>query len=172
MMADKMDQSSCRVQAGRVLPIVGFWLSQAGLVVGASGCGTNADALLLQAANAAGITVVDQLLTEIANVLAGTPEANDEQTPADSDPSSGGGDDSGDEASGDPDAGQDVFVSNNCAGCHCADGKGGCALNAPAIIGADAARLAGAFAETSGHPVKPVLSEQELADLAAYLDSL
>jgi cytochrome c553 len=65
-----------------------------------------------------------------------------------------------------------VFTANNCAGCHCADASGGCALSAPPIIGVTAEMLDSVLRGDQAHPTKVELSDQDLADLQAYLASL
>jgi len=73
---------------------------------------------------------------------------------------------------GDPVAGAAVYADSGCAACHCADATGGCALSAPALPGADAITLDDYLRGAAAHPAKPALSDQDIADLAAYLDSL
>jgi len=168
---DSVRQDSNRSHADRIPTARFIRLGFAVLLPSLAGCGTNADELLLQALNASGRTAVDQWLTSVANALAGTPNTNDDEPADGGDSSPGDGDSEPDGGTaGDPVAGSGIFAANNCGGCHCADATGGCALGAPAIIGATIDRLMATFAETSAHPVKPVLSEQGLADLAAFLD--
>ena len=83
-----------------------------------------------------------------------------------------GGGDGSTGLTGDPAAGQTVFTANNRAACHCADASGGCALSAPPIIGVTAGTLDGVLRGDEAHPLKVELSDQDLADLQAYLASL
>ena len=136
-------------------------------LVGAAGCGTTLDELLFQTLSAAGRTALDQLLTDLANDIAGSGAGQ---------PSGDGGTDPGDGDSGDqPDGsgnGNAIFIANACGGCHCVDASGGCALDAPAIVGVASATLDGVLRGDSSHPIRADLTDDELADLAAYLASL
>ena len=145
-----------------------------------SGCGTNLEQVLLQTASAAGRTVLDIVLTELANALAeelrpdgpadggnGTDDGN-----GDTPPDGGNGDGNIDDLVGDAAAGQAVYAGNNCAGCHCADAGGGCALSAPAIAGVSRQTLDESLRGTASHPVRVDLTDQEIVDLEAYLASL
>lgn len=134
----------------------------------AAGCGANTNDLLIQYANAAATTALDQWLTGLANGFAGTPlvdSGGDDQTPVEDDDSDG--EPTGLE--GDASKGEALYSSNSCAVCHCANAIGGCALAAPAIIGATVDDIAGVLDPLSPHPSKPELSEQDQADLAAFL---
>lgn len=150
----------------------------------ASGCGTNLDQVLLQTATATGRTVLDIFLTEYANNLVDQFQPGDQN--GDQNQDGGGGTDNGgtdngggsngggglDGLTGDAAAGETVFSSNNCAGCHCADASGGCALSAPSIVGMSRTILDEELRGSSPHPVKVNLSDQEIVDLEAYLASL
>ena len=69
--------------------------------------------------------------------------------------------------------GEMLFVENNCGACHCADASGGCALDAPPLAGTTVQtltdHLTGIEPHTGG---RLALSDQEFADLQAYLASL
>jgi cytochrome c553 len=87
----------------------------------------------------------------------------------------GGGEPTGGDLSGltgDSSNGAGVYSGNNCAGCHCADGSGGCALSAPRVVGVSREVLDGALRGSAPHPVRPNLTDQEIVDLEAYLGSL
>ncbi len=82
-----------------------------------------------------------------------------------------GGDDVA--SGGSADDGEMLFADHNCSACHCPDAGGGCALSAPAVVGA-AVELLDTFlrgAETHAGGTFP-FDDQEIADLAAYLQSL
>ncbi|MCZ6655472.1 MAG: cytochrome c [Planctomycetota bacterium] len=82
-----------------------------------------------------------------------------------------GGDDGA--SGGSADDGEMLFADHNCSACHCPDAGGGCALSAPAVVGA-AVELLDTFlrgAETHAGGTFP-FDDQETADLAAYLQSL
>jgi len=72
----------------------------------------------------------------------------------------------------DPDVGSGLvlYESNGCGSCHCADGSGGCAADAPAITGATTTVLdeflRGATTHTGG---KKDLSDGGIESLAAFL---
>ena len=68
--------------------------------------------------------------------------------------------------------GEAVYVSTGCAGCHCDDGAGGCALSAPAVAGAAADVLDAVLRGEAIHPVRVDISDPDLADLEAYLAAL
>ena len=69
--------------------------------------------------------------------------------------------------------GETIYLSNNCAACHCADAAGDCALSAPALVGVGAASLDAFLRGGEPHSGGQLaLDDQELADLAAYLASL
>ncbi len=154
-----------------VSPLVGVCL------VGLSGCGTNLNEVLYQAANATGRTLLDLFLTDLANTLADSFEQEDAPPSGDQ---NGGGDGTTlpdgpplEELTGDPEAGESTFGSNNCAACHCADAAGGCALSAPTLIGVATEtldeRLRGDAAHAGG---KLDLTDQDIVDMQAYLDRL
>ena len=156
------------------------------LAIGLSGCGTNLEEILFQASAAAGRTVLDSLLTEFLNDLAtgtgdgGQPPPQDGMNGAGngdgSDPSGGDGmagdvNGAGD-LTGNPLTGETVYADNGCAGCHCADAAGGCALSAPDVTGTAVQAVDDSLRGDAVHPTKPDLSDGEVADLAAYLASL
>jgi|GEM_PF-2356971 len=84
-----------------------------------------------------------------------------------------GGSGDGGGAAGDAVAGAALFGGNNCGACHCADASGGCALNAPSLVGLSGgvldANLRGDDPHAGG---KFDLSDQEMADLETYLAGL
>lgn len=143
------------------------------------GCGSDISQALLQAGNVAGQTAFDLLLTDLVNQLA------DSLTQTTSPPDTGGDPAGGDPAGGDSTGGSDFgsltgiisagetfYTSNGCGSCHCADAGGGCALGAPSLIGVTADSLDIHLRGSNEHPVKLTLSDQEIADLEAYLGSL
>ncbi len=148
------------------------------------GCGTNYQEVLFQLASAAGRTAVDSFVTDIANAIAGSGEVEnqvddevDNVDDADNDggsPDSDGGDGGDlDSLVGDVQAGQDIYTANNCGACHCADGTGGCALEAPSIIGDSTQETDAVLRGGDPHPGgKFNFSDQELVDLVAYMASL
>ena len=77
------------------------------------------------------------------------------------------------EAAGSAENGEIIYLSNNCAACHCADASGECALSAPALVGVSAATLDAFLRGDEPHSGgQRALEDQELADLTAYLASL
>ena len=155
----------------------------AALAVPFAGCGTNLNEVLFQSGAATGRTLIDLWLTDFENRLADSLDRNgaaagDSGSTTDQ---GGGGSDQGNGGStgdgstgltGDPAAGQTVFAANNCAACHCAAASGGCALSGPPIVGVTAGTLDGVLRGDQAHPAKVELSDQDLADLQAYLASL
>ncbi len=141
------------------------------------GCGTNYEDVLFQVASAAGRTAVDLFVTDVVNTVAGVEDVDnsvDEDATDDTDGAdNGGGVVDLDSLVGDAVAGQDIFTVNNCGACHCADGIGGCALDAPTVIGVATSVtdevLRGGDPHAGG---KFSLSDQELVDLAAFMASL
>ncbi len=165
------------------------------MLVAIAGCGTDLENVVYQAGAATGRTIVDIGLTQLANALAGVdvpsdtgaPDDNgtpDDSGPVDVDPDDmqddpnvddGGGPDAtngDDRPLGDAASGDAVFTSNGCAGCHCADATGGCALSAPNIIDADVTLLDEFLILGSSHPIMFDFTSQELADLEAFLATL
>ena len=134
----------------------------AALAVPFAGCGTNLNEVLFQSGTATGRTLIDLWLTDFENRLADSLDRNGA--------AAGGGGSTG--LTGDPAAGQTVFAANNCAACHCADASGGCALSAPPIVGVTAETLDSVLRGDQTHPTNVELSDQDLADLQAYLASL
>ena len=153
-------------------------------LMGITGCGTVLSESLYQAGAAAGRTALDLWLTDLANQLADAAEDMtdsaadvDGDGPAPDDGAAGsGGSDGADPGSGaiagDVGGGETIYVSNGCAGCHCDDGAGGCALSAPAVAGAAAGALDAVLRGETTHPIKVDVSDQDLGDLDAYLASL
>lgn len=147
-----------------------------GCLMSVSGCGANFDEVLYQTASATGRTFLDILLTDLANTLAdsfdqgGTPAPGDglgggDTTPPDGPPV--------EELTGDLDAGEEIFVSNVCSACHCADAAGGCALSAPSLVGVATETLDDRLRGDAAHPGgKFDLTNQDIVDLQAYLASL
>jgi len=81
----------------------------------------------------------------------------------------GGG---GGSASPDPVAGESFYIDAVCAACHCADATGGCALDAPSLIGASVDTLEAVLVGDAEHPGgKQDASADDLANLEAYLAS-
>ncbi len=80
---------------------------------------------------------------------------------------------SGDAVEGDSDEGESAFIAFGCAGCHCADASGGCALDAPNLVGASFQELTDVVVGNVPHAGGITdLSDEEIADIQAYLDSL
>lgn len=149
-------------------------------LMGLSGCGTNFDEVLYQTASATGRTILDRLLTDLANTLAdsfdlgGAPAQGDELD----------GDNSGsdtvpplgpplEELTGDPAAGEGVYTSNSCAACHCADAGGGCALSAPSLVDVETETLDDRLRGDVDHPGgKFNFTNQDIVNLQAYLAGL
>lgn len=156
------------------------------------GCGTDLPELLQQSALSAGRTFLDGLLTDLANALAepdtgGAGDSTDDGTADDSgDEGDEPGMDDGTGADGDMDdtgsglanltgesvVGESLYIINGCASCHCADASGGCALSAPSVVGDSATSLDESLRGEASHPIKVDLSDQEIVDISAYLDSL
>ena len=85
----------------------------------------------------------------------------------------GDGGDDGEQPAGDPDLGEAMYAAENCGACHCDDASGGCAMSAPGLIGAGFDVLDEYLRGDAPHVgIKLDLTDQEIADLAAYLDSL
>lgn len=156
-----------------------------------SGCGNDFGYLAYQTAESAGRTFFDLLLTEFANQiydgLTGTNDGdngNDNQSGDDNENDNSAGDDDGDNdnsagnggndnSSAGPDAvaGEQLYA-DSCASCHCADASGGCLLDAPSLVGATAQLLEEFVVGDATHPAKRDWSDQNLADVEAYLASL
>lgn len=155
------------------------------LFAAAVGCGTGINDALYQTAGSVGRVTLDIFLTEWANRLADSfdaaqpaaDEADDDTggdaANGDADDGGGGGADHADEHQvGDAAVGGAVYAAEGCAGCHCDDASGGCALDAPALAGLALEVLDETLLGDAHHPVKPALSSQDLIDLEAYLGSL
>lgn len=152
---------------GRSLPLV-----LAALAFPFAGCGTNLDEVLFQSGVATGRTLIDLWLTDLENRLADSLDPNGAAAGdggSTTDQGGGGGGSTG--LTGDPAAGQTVFTANNCAACHCADASGGCALSAPPIAGVASDTINARLRGDATHPLKIELTDQDLADLQAYLAS-
>jgi mono/diheme cytochrome c family protein len=228
-----------------------------GLLLCLTGCGSNLEEVLFQTVTAAGRTYLDQLLTDIANELAGDREDetdddaggeddDDEDEDDGDDTDDDHGDDDGDDGgpaldgvalfaancsachgedgasgfapditgktaaelsaalelpthaaislseeeiaaiveflggtttdgglTGDAATGEMFYTGSACGACHCPDATGGCALDAPPLVGAELATLDDFLVGDSVHAGgKFDLTEQDLADLQAYLASL
>ncbi len=159
--------------------------------VGITGCGNNLDLLLLRSAEATSRTFLDIFLTDLANTIAqqdadaqdngGADDGNgagNDSNPPDSggnDGVGGGGSDGNgslDNLVGDPVNGQVIYIDNGCGSCHCDDASGGCALEAPPIVGILIDDLNERTQGSADHPIKIDITNQDLADLDAYLASL
>lgn len=144
------------------------------------GCGSDLEWVLFQSATAAGQTVLDQLITEVANSVAeacdreDTPPqdgGDDDQNGDDDDDGDGGDGTDGspfDDLTGDPAAGEPSYAS--CTACHCADAVGGCVPGTPGVVGATPEALDDYLRGDRSH-VPSDLTDQEIVDLAAYLAS-
>lgn len=158
-------------------------LTAVALFLGLAGCGTNIEEILFQSATALGRTAFDVMLTEVANDLADALDCDD-MPPDDGDngddgddtddgDDGDGGDGNGGDDTGGVAAGEAIYADNGCAACHCADAVGGCALDAPSLVSVESDTLTSFLNGDAPHPGGTVdLSDQELADLAAYLASL
>ena len=170
MTSNRSDRTSyiCRVPRA---PRRGLWLALM-MVAGVSGCGTSAGDAFFNTATAAGTSLLDQLLTAAVN---GTldllnPPPADEQ-PSDGDGNGGGGGNF-DGLTGDAANGQTLFTANNCASCHCADASGGCALDAPSLVGVGTTQVDDHLRGENPHPGgKFQLTDQEIVDLSEFLAS-
>lgn len=143
------------------------------------GCGVGVEQLLIDTGNSLGQTFLDVLLTEFANAVVdlvsptgntGTGTGGDTTGGDDTGGGSTGGDLSA--LTGDATSGQTLYGDNGCAACHCADAVGNCALSAPPVVGASAFDIDLHLRGANPHPIKPALTDQEIVDLAAYLQSL
>lgn len=153
-------------------------MMMAALAIGLAGC-DSLDQLALESGEAGFRTAVDLSVTAFFNQVVGNreqPETPPEDTTGGDTGGDGGGGDGGggDGAGGDPAAaGETVFAANNCAVCHCADAGGGCALDAPSLVGVEAARLDEMLRGAGAHPGgKFDLGDQDIGDLEAYLSSV
>jgi len=71
---------------------------------------------------------------------------------------------------GDAANGRALYTDNVCGACHCADATGGCAANAPSLIGVTTQVLDDDLRGSSVHAGgKYLLTDQEIADLQAFL---
>ncbi|MCH8967103.1 MAG: cytochrome c [Planctomycetes bacterium] len=168
----------------------------AAFALGLSGCGTNLNDVLLQSVSAVGRTFLDIALTDLANAVAdsldqqasapseqadetqtdeGEGDSDEGEPDADTDPGDDGDQGDADDTGGlTPQAasGEAYYAANGCATCHCDDASGGCALDAP-VVGEDIDTLDEWLRGEVPHPGgKFDISDEQLADLQAYLASL
>jgi cytochrome c553 len=68
--------------------------------------------------------------------------------------------------------GESLFTEQSCMGCHCADATGGCVAGAPRVVGVAAETLDARLRGAATHPIKPLLTDQDIVDLEAFLASL
>ncbi len=190
-MGNDYSHASVRA-AARSLALVAVVLAAFCLAVG--GCGTNFNELMYQVAGAAGRTAFDLWLTEQANQLADAhdqaadtddgdaEDADEADDGADADDAGEGDADDGadagdggggdlDDLTGDPVAGEAAYAANNCAACHCTGSSGDCTRTGGALVGVDASTLDEFLRGDAAHVTKPDLTDQEVADIAAYLAS-
>ena len=81
--------------------------------------------------------------------------------------------DGGGTIGGDAAAGEKIFTADGCGSCHCADASGGCALDAPALLGADGETVDAVLrADTRHKGGQQDLTDQDILDLQAYLGGL
>lgn len=146
-----------------------------GLLV-VSGCGTNFEEALFQAVNATGRTYLDILITDLANTLVDSldpgeaPSLEDEVDDGGTPPPVGP---PLEELTGDPAAGEGIYVSNSCSACHCAEATGGCALSAPSLVGVTITTVDDRLRGDVDHPGgKFNLTNQDIVDVQAYLSGL
>jgi mono/diheme cytochrome c family protein len=128
------------------------------ILAGAVGCGTNADQVLTHAGNAAVFTMLDRLLTNVANSVATTREQF--EPPADVDEPSG--DDSGD-GGGDGGDGAAIYA-DNCASCHGEDGNSGFA---PPVAGLDVEQMTAGLGSAAHGSL--ALSDADVAAITEFL---
>jgi mono/diheme cytochrome c family protein len=132
-----------------------------------AGCGSNVSQLLVQSATAVGQTLLDQWLTDLANALLEEGEGVDASDQPD-DASNGDAENPFEGLTGDAANGQALYA-DLCASCHCADAVGGCLLDAPGLLNAEATLLDAYVRGEEVHPIKRDLTDQDIADLAAFL---
>lgn len=136
-----------------------------------TGCGTNLIDVATQTANAAATTAFDNFLTFLANSLIDSTQPGT-TTPPDQDGDQPDIDDTTpfDQLTPDPTAGQTLYLSNACGACHCPDATGGCALNAPSLIGVSNDTLDSFLRGSAAHPGgKFSFSNQDIVDLQSFL---
>lgn len=151
-----------------------------GCLIGLPGCGTNFDEILRQSVSATGRTFFDSLLTDLANTLADSFDGGEALPPGDGDDDGDNGGDTTppdgpplDQLTGDPAAGEGIYISNGCAACHCPDAGGGCALSAPSLVGVGTGTLDDRLRGDVDHPGgKFNFTNQDIVDLRAYLVAL
>ncbi len=157
----------------RIRKLMGVWLIAMSFM-SLIGCGALGETAL-QGGEASLLTLVDLLLTDFSNQVADALEADEGQA---ADDISDGDDDDGNDDDGiivdDPVLnGEMIFTANGCTACHCADAGGGCALDAPALVGISADSLDDRLRGDTPHPGgKFDFDDLEIADLEAYLASL
>jgi len=145
-----------------------------------SGCGTNLNEGLFQAASASGRSLLDIFLTDLQNSVAdaldsaNTPSGEDQNGGEMTPPENTSGDQTPiDELTGDPALGEEIFMANNCSACHCDDAMGGCALNAPNLVEVSVDIVDDHVRGDAEHPGgKFNFSNQDVVDLQSYLASL
>ena len=185
-------RSRCR---GRVRSRSAGWWSGVGAAVvlmALAGCGTNIEALVAQTGNAAAITVLDLVLTNVANSVADAFDQTDRPSTGEAEDDGGGGwlgvvgagggdiqnigptpfdgfNDGGDGLNG-GDGGDEspgaALYAENCASCHGSDGASGFA---PDVTGM-AADVLSAGLESGSHG-SISLTDEEVAELETYLAS-
>jgi mono/diheme cytochrome c family protein len=137
-----------------------------------AGCGSLGEAAA-QSTDASFRALIDLLLTDLTNQVADSldqdeQEAEDMAGDSDDDlDDADSGTDSGDDTSADPAIRGETLVADNCAACHGADGASGFA---PDIQGATDELITDRTDGGGGH-TSIELSEQDSADIAAYLAS-
>jgi cytochrome c553 len=148
------------------------------------GCGANLSEIFYQSVAAAGRTLLDQVLTDVANDLAEQGEDQPDEGDGDGngdgddgDGNGGNGDGDGEEPppgdlTGDAARGETLFASSGCGGCHCADAVGGCLPGAPGLVNIALDVLTANLTGGDPHPTSPNVSNQDIADLQAFLTSL
>lgn len=142
-----------------------------------AGCGSDLESILQQSVTAMGQTLLDQLITDVANDLADRLDQDDADAAddGDDDGDDADGDDAAtdgasfDELTGDAAAGEPLYVS--CGGCHCPDASGDCVPGSPALVGASAEALDEWLRGDAAH-IAADLTDQEIVDLEAFLASL
>jgi mono/diheme cytochrome c family protein len=156
------------------------------LAVGLAGCGGYFGDVFYQTVDAAGRTLLDQLITDTVNGIADAFDAADDNQNdnASSDGSSqndntggGSGDNQNDNAGGSDDLVGDAarglaLYMGSCMTCHCPDAVGGCLFSAPGLINASADSLSDFVRGDANHPVKREWTNQDVVDVETYLAGL
>ena len=138
-----------------------------------AGCGTNIEALVAQTGNAAAITVLDLVLTNVANSVADAFDQTDRPSTGEAEDDGGGNGDADGGGDGDGNGGDGgdespgaALYAENCASCHGSDGASGFA---PDVTGM-AADVLSAGLESGSHG-SISLTDEEVAELETYLAS-